>query len=313
LPAEVGLMDKHESLYIDPNWLGMPLFPSGCITHFRSTKALRKHSHHGFEITYVSSGETTWEVEGRTRLCLNGGDVAITAPGVLHHGEFDRIAPCWLLWFWVAPNEPFATKYTPFDESVLKKIDDVLVGVGNIVARSDSLDKTFQELHGIFQRHADGEMPPFLVAQARSLMIRFFLGALDAFSEHDGLHESAIVKKARCFIENNLGKPISVADVAEFVGLSSSRFYECFKKETGQTPGDYLMRFRCAEARKMLMDREKSITDIAYNLGFSSSQYFADRFKKYMGTSPTMFRKRVFEPNEREDSKNQSAKVHWIS
>ncbi|MEA2012690.1 MAG: AraC family transcriptional regulator [Verrucomicrobiota bacterium] len=89
----------------------------------------------------------------------------------------------------------------------------------------------------------------------------------------------------------NIRKDISVADVAEYVNMSTARFSEKFKKETGLSPADSLSRMRCNKAKQMLSSSRHSITDIAFQLGFSSSQYFASVFKKYTGKTLSEFRK----------------------
>lgn len=80
-------------------------------------------------------------------------------------------------------------------------------------------------------------------------------------------------------------------EIAAKVGLGVSRFYAVFKKEMGQTPVDYLQQLRCQRAREYLANSSESITDIAFRLGFSSSQYFADCFRKNIGRTPSEFRK----------------------
>jgi AraC-like DNA-binding protein len=52
---------------------------------------------------------------------------------------------------------------------------------------------------------------------------------------------------------------------------------------------DYITRRRIEESKKMLSQGEASVTDIAYALGFSSSQYFATVFKRITGQSPKQF------------------------
>jgi len=56
------------------------------------------------------------------------------------------------------------------------------------------------------------------------------------------------------------------------------------------TPADYIQRRRVEKVRILLTDSHRSITDIAFESGFSSSQYLCKVFKKYAGTTPRTFR-----------------------
>jgi AraC-like DNA-binding protein len=72
-----------------------------------------------------------------------------------------------------------------------------------------------------------------------------------------------------------------------------SFFHEKFLKEVRLTPAEYLTRLRMKKAKQLLKISKKSITEIAFDLGFSSSQYFATVFKKVTGITPRFYRKQV--------------------
>lgn len=88
-----------------------------------------------------------------------------------------------------------------------------------------------------------------------------------------------------------LDDPPSIEDLAAQARLSTSRFYDEFKLVTGTTPHDYMVRTRVGEAgRRLLANPELSVTRVAYDLGFSSSQYFSTVFRRYLGCSPSTWR-----------------------
>jgi AraC-like DNA-binding protein len=104
---------------------------------------------------------------------------------------------------------------------------------------------------------------------------------------------SKVAGPASAFMAKNLGNNIGVGDVAAHLGLTPSGFSKSFKKETGLTPADCLRRLRCEQAGVLLGKTGKSITTIAFELGFSSSQYFASTFRKYTGMTPGQYRKKA--------------------
>ncbi len=82
-------------------------------------------------------------------------------------------------------------------------------------------------------------------------------------------------------------------ELAAMSGLSPARFYVHFKRVTGSSPKDYWQRMRVELAAKRLREApELTITEIAHEFGFSSSQYFATVYRRYLGVSPGNHRER---------------------
>ena len=81
-----------------------------------------------------------------------------------------------------------------------------------------------------------------------------------------------------------------VEQVSQHVALSTGYFHDVFMRETGYTPSRYHLILRVAAAKRALIKNHQSITDIALDLGFSSSQYFATTFKKVVGLTPIAYR-----------------------
>jgi len=75
------------------------------------------------------------------------------------------------------------------------------------------------------------------------------------------------------------------------VGLGSTLFNERVKNHSGFSPISYLINIRISEAIKLLKRADISLTDIALETGFYSSQHFSTTFKKLTGYTPSAFRK----------------------
>lgn len=86
-----------------------------------------------------------------------------------------------------------------------------------------------------------------------------------------------------------LGIP-TVSYCADQLHLSSNYFGDLIKKETGQSPQEYIQNIMIREAKGLLFDQEKSINEVAYELGFKYPQHFSRFFKKAVGLSPNEFR-----------------------
>jgi YesN/AraC family two-component response regulator len=95
-----------------------------------------------------------------------------------------------------------------------------------------------------------------------------------------------IALKAMAYIHTFYAEPISRSDVAAHVGLSERHLTRCFHQEVGLTPITYLNRYRVKQAKALLEAGEKGITEIAVEVGFSSSSYFTRVFRDEVGVSP---------------------------
>lgn len=79
----------------------------------------------------------------------------------------------------------------------------------------------------------------------------------------------------------------SAKGMAECVNMSYSSLYAKIKSLTGQTPQNYIIAYRMNRSMELLKQHEKTVTEIAYEVGFTSVQYFSRSFKKYFGVSPS--------------------------
>jgi transcriptional regulator GlxA family with amidase domain len=92
------------------------------------------------------------------------------------------------------------------------------------------------------------------------------------------------------WLEANLHRPISLADLAFHANLSSRTLSRRFTTETGATPVEYLTRARIRLAQAMLEATDASIDQVAQASGFGTSANFRARFSRALGTAPGAYR-----------------------
>lgn len=102
--------------------------------------------------------------------------------------------------------------------------------------------------------------------------------------------EPPLVQKAREYIAINKTESLSLAAVAQASGASVFHFCKVFKKSTGLKFTDYVARVRLEDARTQLLNPNRRISEIAYDIGFQSLTQFNRMFKRVFGQSPTEFR-----------------------
>jgi AraC family transcriptional regulator len=93
------------------------------------------------------------------------------------------------------------------------------------------------------------------------------------------------------YIEDTLGQPIKLRELAALAGISARHFERAFRQSTGSSPHAYVMDRRLHRARDLLINRpELPIEQIALRFGFSSSSHFSSAFRRQTGLTPTDFR-----------------------
>lgn len=95
--------------------------------------------------------------------------------------------------------------------------------------------------------------------------------------------------KAIVYIHVHYAENISVLDIASAVGLSEGHLRKLFRQELDVTPVDYLSDYRIDRAKQLLATGEYRVVDVYRTVGFTSSQYFSNVFKKRVGISPNGF------------------------
>jgi len=98
------------------------------------------------------------------------------------------------------------------------------------------------------------------------------------------------VQKAIAYISSNYSYPITVADIADYVGLSRSHLFRSFEKVMEKSPKEYLTDFRIRQACNLLEKSDLSVTAIANSVGFENNLYFSKAFHKEKGVSPKNYR-----------------------
>ena len=100
---------------------------------------------------------------------------------------------------------------------------------------------------------------------------------------------SPIIQASLAVIDQNHQRWLSVGQVADEIHLSESAFRNLFRQEVGMPPAEYMIRQKVELAKGLLRKPGSTITNVAHDLGFSSSQYFATVFRRFTDQSPSEF------------------------
>lgn len=129
--------------------------------------------------------------------------------------------------------------------------------------------------------------------RSRIMLRSVFAGDKQETEEEEQLNETdkTFVGRLRTAIQENLGdSDFSVERLGEEIGLSRVQLYRKVKALTGQTPVELLRKARLTKARQLLEKTEKSVSEIAYEVGFTSPSYFNKCFKDEFDINPSSLR-----------------------
>ncbi len=104
------------------------------------------------------------------------------------------------------------------------------------------------------------------------------------------LDAQRLVRQAMAFLHEHSAEQISRHDIARHVSITEDYLTFCFRQELGITPIKYLQRYRLNQAKQLLKSSQKTITEIALEVGFTDSGYFSRIFRREAGMTPEAFR-----------------------
>jgi AraC-like DNA-binding protein len=258
---------------------------------------LREHQHPAWEICYFIGGRAEWSAGGE-RFAIGPGDVFITRPGEIHGGRPD-------------PRDPNHNCAVGFDPACLGL--GLSADLGAAVSEAKHCDDTF----GLFGLHVihtgpgpevlmrrilseldaltdDARHRPLCLAMIQALLVELFVlvtrASLSATPPPTPRRRD--LRELLSWIGQRLEEPPSLDAMADRIGLSPAHLVEVFRRELGSTPLEHLTELRIAEACRRLADPRATVTDVALDLGFCSSQYFSAVFRRRRGCTPTAWRRR---------------------
>ena len=129
-----------------------------------------------------------------------------------------------------------------------------------------------------------------VMATAGFLQLATFLSRCYGHSSSPQSQALLRIGDAISHIERHFDRPIASADLTKLSGMSRRNFLRTFEATMGCPPITYLIRLRVRHATEMLRRPDRSITEIALQVGFSDSNYFSRQFRSVMGCSPRKYR-----------------------
>lgn len=262
------------------------------------------HRNEGIELTLLERGNIYFAADGRSYM-LEPDTLTLTRPWQLHRVGNPNIGAGRLHWLILDVGVRRPSQAWRWPAWLILSAAD-LKALTRLIRRTDQpVWKATPELKRCFQEIARTVEGGGVAGRVSRLSVRvndLFLELLELLQQKNasaGVALSASRQTVHMFLNNlrehpeHLTEDWSVTAMADSCGLGATQFVHHVKRLTNLTPARYLGRLRLSEAARLLRERQEvSITDIALNLGFSSSQHFATTFGERFGCTPREFRAR---------------------
>lgn len=134
------------------------------------------------------------------------------------------------------------------------------------------------------------------ISELKVWLKNLFNKLIDLTTEGSLVHRRDILK-AMEYIDSHYTEDISLKDVSNYVMVSSNYFSMLFKKETGESFSDYLIRKKLEKSKQLLKKIDMKVYEAAEEAGFKNNQYFNRVFKEYYDMTPLEYKKSVKQSN----------------
>ena len=232
-----------------------------------------------YKFHYVHSGEGILR-SGDTEYRLQRGQGFFTFPHAIAYYKADVINP-WT-YSWIAFQGLQAESY--LKRAHLSAARPVMDFDGN-----PWFETVFDQLLEARQSEKSGDL------KYQSILYRFLSEVIDTTCKEtepraDGNFSELYVRKAIEYIEINFSHKVSIAELADYIGVDRKYLSALFKKKLNVSPQAFLLQFRMNKAGELMRNSGLTIADISRSVGYNDPLLFSKMFKKITGVSPKAYR-----------------------
>lgn len=266
-----------------------------CLSHvgwsrfLHADEPITQHVHAGsVEFCYVSRGNPVFSI-GNKDFPMNPNHLFITHPTDTHGTGEKPVDKMDLYWIGIPVSDDHSTflgmdRYP--ETAILHR--QIMSLDKHVYTASPTLGEYISRILSLFVTN-----DPLLRPMASSIVLLFLSEVLKSAFSGESIDISPLMRTCVTYIDRHVGEVLSLDALAESCNLTASHFKHRFRKEIGIPPGEYILRKKVQRATELLRGTNKRIIDIAYDLGFSSSQYFATVYRRFTGTTPSQVRRYV--------------------
>lgn len=262
-------------------------FKLGRVSNSKAHPPIELHVHKGMlEIVLIVKGRQIYTLGGNDYI-VNSGEVFVAFADE-PHSTADYPEDKSLLYYLIIDLERLKSGFIGFDDIEGEFITQAIYNLKRRVFKGSSdlkliLDSIFTAYYSDF---------PYKNTMIRNLISSYIVNIIECESADKAVYFSGM-QKVLDYIEQNIYEDISISALAEIAGLSLTRFKANFRKQIGFPPHEFVLRKKIETAKTILKAYDTTITELAYKLSFSSSQYFSTVFKRFTLMSPNDYKQQI--------------------
>lgn len=273
---------------------GLPLYiRTGDLSHFLDMRA-PCHWHDDVELIRVLSGRMRYYINGR-EILLDAGDSVVVNSRQMHFGYDFQKEECRYHCILFHPSL-FTGGQALEQEFILPILTEQTPEYWLLPAGTELGELTAECADRIVQWKARGRAAYELeaVGLLHILWAGLWRNAEEAFVSGRRRRDPDVEtqKKMAAYISLRYGEKLTLEDIAAAGHVSRSKCCQIFRRFMGQTPIEYVNTYRLKRSRDLLLETDKSVTEIALACGFNHLSYFSRIFFRAFGATPSEFRAR---------------------
>ena len=259
---------------------------------------LSPHRHSScYEICFLVRGSVEWWARSQI-FNVEPNDFFVTQPGEEHGGVDAFMHPCELFWIHVRPRNQLLRQLSGLRQRHFKGNASMSAHFERLISEHRQAENRVLEARRTEEESVASARSVFAARAALHLLVVETLRFHDEAARGELAQgrlaaPSPPIARALEWMNRHCAQPDCLRDAARQAGLRGTQFRKRFQAESGFSPQEYLIRARVQEAKRQLQTSVLPVTQIAFELGFSSSQYFATVFRKLVGLTPQEYRRRA--------------------
>ena len=173
-------------------------------------------------------------------------------------------------------------------------LGDILAALPNYIDFSDT-DQIKEIFISLCEHYNTGITNDDILLQSLILKLIYILSENSAsvIKSTPKRNNRKTIERTLEYINNNLSDDLTLEELANAANYNTIYFHKLFKASTGKTLHEYIEAQRIKKSINLLISTDMTLTQIAYECGFSSQSYFSYAFKRRMGTSPRDYAKKI--------------------
>lgn len=262
------------------------------------------HAHDFIEIAYVMSGCGIHRI-GEKEYAVSKGDLFIINYDIPH--EFRSLAdrskpqlvvyncifrPEFLDYTLVNCKDFYEVTHHFLFQALLINETSQYKDIKLIDSETTDIEELYEKMYLEYQIKEEGYIE-ILRAYVIELLITIFRSFRKnkSLDNKGDLQRRKLIDKVIRYMKDNYSKELKLEDLSTIAFLSPNYFSKLFKESTSMTLSEYIQKIRIEEACKLLLDTDKKIIDVAYDVGYKDIKFFNQLFKKIVGKTPGEYRK----------------------